>query len=282
MSESTADTSHDLATDEESYSHGYDSFLTLKHHTSRTASVQAKWFLPHLKPDMALLDCGCGSGSITVGLAAAVDPGQVTGIDVSDAEIERAKERAATSGRTNLQFRQGNLYHLDLPSNAFDALFCHKVLEHLNNPGKALQEMKRVLKPGGIIGVRDADWSGALLAPDDALLHRFLEIYEAYWTDMAGSPHLGRQLPGLLAEADFRSIEASASYEVYGDLERRRFASQLMVSRIAEPDFVSSVLQLGLASQEELASISSAWSIWPESPCAFLATANVEVVARKA
>ena len=50
------------------------------YHAERTADSHAAFLLPHLRPGMALLDLGCGPGSITVGLAAAVAPGPTTGM----------------------------------------------------------------------------------------------------------------------------------------------------------------------------------------------------------
>ena len=208
MTESPIDPHHNLPADQEIYTAGYDTVLALKLHASRTAKVHAKWFLPYLKPGMTLLDCGCGSGSITVGLAKAVAPGQVTGIDISEVEVERATERAASAGIINLRFQQGNLYRVDFPDNSFDAVFGHNVLEHLSDPSSALQEMRRVLKPGGIIGIRDVDWNGSLLAPDDELLHQYFVIYEAYWIGGGGSPNMGRYLRGLLTSSGFSDVAA--------------------------------------------------------------------------
>ena len=56
-----------------------DSTAFHQRHAQRTAEVQARFFLPYLRPGMHLVDCGCGTGSITVGLAEAVSPGEVTG-----------------------------------------------------------------------------------------------------------------------------------------------------------------------------------------------------------
>ena len=77
----------------EPYIHDNDSTMTLRQHASRTAEKHAGWFVPYLRPGMTLLDCGCASGSITVGLAEAVAPGHVTGIDISEVEIGRAETR---------------------------------------------------------------------------------------------------------------------------------------------------------------------------------------------
>ena len=57
---------------------------------TRSASTQAAFLRPHLRPGMTLLDCGCGPGSITVGLAELVAPGAVTGVDTDAAQVERA------------------------------------------------------------------------------------------------------------------------------------------------------------------------------------------------
>lgn len=160
----------------EAYAHGYESALTQKLHVSRTANKQASWFLPYLQSGMSLLDCGCATGSITVGLAAVVAPGQVTGIDISAIEIQRAGARAAEAGMRNVSFAVGNIYQLDFPDNSFDALFCHNVLEHLAEPDRALKEMQRVLKLGGVIGLRDTDMGGVLLTPTNDLIDRFVAV----------------------------------------------------------------------------------------------------------
>ena len=281
MGDSLTVTDSSLSSTQKTYAHGYDTALTLKLHASRTAAVQASWFLPYLRPGMTLLDCGCGSGSITIGLAEAVAPGQVTGVDISAIEIERAQERAAAASLTNVHFKTGNLTHLDFPDNTFDALFSHNVLEHVNEPAIALQEMRRVLKPGGVIGIRDVDLGGHLLAPDDESIQQWLVIYEAYWAGVGGHPRLGRQLHSLLIAAGFSDVQASASYEVYSDLESRRFISQIAVNRVQEPDYVRRVVESGLASREQLIAISAAWSAWPEWTNAFLAQAHGEAVGWK-
>lgn len=266
---------------QEHYAHGYDSALTLKFHASRTAASHAAFFLPYLQPGMRLLDCGSGSGSITLGLAQIVAPAWVTGIDISEVEIERAEGRAAEEGVTNIHFEVGNLYKLAFPAQSFEAVFAHNVLEHVGEPIKALQEMHRVLKPGGVMGIRDVDMGGALLAPADELVHQYLTLLEAVWEGAGGHPRLGRRLRGLLHEAGFVDVAASASYEVYGDPERLRFISQIAASRCAEPDFVRQVVERGLADRERLEEIKGALQVWAERPDAFSAIAHCEVVGRK-
>ena len=78
--------------------------------STRTVEKDAGFLLPHLQTGMRILDCGCGPGTITVGLAGALDKGSVVGIDLSEGQMEAASDHAATMGLTNVQFQVGNVY----------------------------------------------------------------------------------------------------------------------------------------------------------------------------
>ena len=75
----------------------------------RTAEAQPAFFVPHLHPDVRLLDCGCATGNITLGLADIVAPGEVIGIDIGSERLERAREFAADQGITNVRFRTASV-----------------------------------------------------------------------------------------------------------------------------------------------------------------------------
>ena len=122
--------------------------------SQRTAEVNAGFFLHHLRPGINLVDCGCGTGSITAGLAESISPGEVTGIEISASDVDLARERAKKGGHTNLRFEVADIYELPLPDESVDAVFFHAILGHLNDPVRALREAHRVLKPGGVVGVR--------------------------------------------------------------------------------------------------------------------------------
>ncbi len=266
----------------EIYAPGYDSAFTHQLHARRTAQQQGQWFLPYLQPGMTLLDCGCATGSITVGLAAAVAPGQVIGVDRAVAEIERARVRAAAVGLPNLRFDVGDIYQLAFPDNHFDAVFCHNVLEHLGDPVRALREMRRVLKVGGVIGVRDLDMGGILVAALDERLERFFAIFEADYAGVGSHPRLGRALRGLVTAAGFAVIEASASYDYFSTQEQLQLVSHIGSSRVKDAEFVERVLARGLTTTAALAAMHEAWLAWPTRPDAFLANSHGEVVGRKA
>jgi len=116
---------------------------------TRTASRAAAFFLPYLRPGMQLLDVGCGPGAITLGLAQTVAPGEVVGVDIQASQVDRARALAAERRITNARFEVADINRLPFPDGSFDAVFAHTVLMHLREPVRALEEMRRVLRPGG-------------------------------------------------------------------------------------------------------------------------------------
>src|SRR5687767_1693770 len=121
----------------------------------RRAKEWVGFFLPHLRRGYAVLECGCGVGSITLDIAELVAPGRVVGIDMNESQLAIARKNAAARGLSNVSFERGNVYSLHFSDATFDAVLAHTLLIHLNDPLSALKEMRRVLKPGGVIGVSD-------------------------------------------------------------------------------------------------------------------------------
>ncbi|MFX7090821.1 class I SAM-dependent methyltransferase, partial [Acinetobacter baumannii] len=78
-------------------------------------------------------------------LADRVFPGQVVGMDAAPEVVEIA--RAAIGDRTNVEFRVGDAYALDLPDASFDIVHAHQTLQHLARPVDALREFRRVAGP---------------------------------------------------------------------------------------------------------------------------------------
>jgi ubiquinone/menaquinone biosynthesis C-methylase UbiE len=130
---------------------------------SRSAEVYADFLVPHLRDGFHVLDVGCGPGSISLGLAADVSGVRVVGIDPED-DFDAAREYAGGHGIDNVEFRCGDVYRLDFPDDHFDACLCHSMLETLDHPLDGLLEIKRVLKPDGVLGVACVEYGGLILA----------------------------------------------------------------------------------------------------------------------
>ena len=160
----------------DTYTHGHHDSV-LRSHRWRTAENSCGYLLPHLAPGLRVLDVGCGPGTITVDLARRVAPGEVLGIDAAAEVLVEAERHRDDAGITNVRFGPGDVYGLDHEDGAFDVVHAHQVLQHLTDPVAALRELARVLKPGGLLAVRDSDYGAFTWAPSDPRLDRWLDLY---------------------------------------------------------------------------------------------------------
>jgi ubiquinone/menaquinone biosynthesis C-methylase UbiE len=206
---------------EAEYAHGHHETV-LKSHLWRTVENSAAFFVPYITPSMKILDVGCGPGNITTGLAKLVPDGSVIGIDLEEDIMIQARAYAESKGQKNVTFRTGNIFKLDFEDATFDAVYAHQVLQHLHDPVTALKEMKRVVKPGGIVAVRDM--THFLHYPETQELDKFRQLFYKISDDKGAVPGAGSMLQKFAREAGFErdKITVTAStwcFTVYGDLE---------------------------------------------------------------
>jgi SAM-dependent methyltransferase len=115
-----------------------------------------------------VLDYGCGPGYLTKYL---IDRGavHVTGIDVSDGEIEQARERALADGlQEKSQFLVADAHATDFPDDSFDLIVGDSILHHLDLR-VALEEIRRILRPGGRAVFMEPLWHNPILRVGRAL-----------------------------------------------------------------------------------------------------------------
>ena len=104
-------------------------------------------------PPRNLLDIGTGTGRVLQLFAPRVGVG--LGIDLSREMLSVARANLDRTSLRNCQVRHGDMYHLPLPDGSFDAATMHNVLHFADDPGAALAEAARVLRPGGRLVVVD-------------------------------------------------------------------------------------------------------------------------------
>lgn len=248
----------------------------------RRAETHASFLLPCLAPGFQVLDCGCGPGSITVGLAERVAPGTAVGIDLEPSQIVAANQHATRCGVANVRFATGTVYRLPFANASFDAVLLHGVLEHLKDPQAALAEVSRVLKPGGCVGVRGGDWGGFLLAPPEPQLVQFLGLFTRLMVEHSGDPQASRNQLGHLRGAGFARIRASASYDCWTPSpEVARETAAFLATFCRSGEFAESVSDFGWLDRGGLERIAPAFTAWGEHPAAFAAEAWGEAVAWK-
>jgi len=146
-----------------------------------------------IQPGMRVLEIGCGSGAYTLEIARAVGAaGKVVALDIQPGMLEQLKNKLARSENTdirNIEPLLASAYQLLFQDGSFDATFMITVLQEIPDKGRALAEVRRTLRPGGIVAV--TEW---LFDPDYPLKQTTLR---------------------LLREAGFENIDSSGNLWTY-------------------------------------------------------------------
>ena len=265
----------------DTYTHGHHDSV-LRSHRWRTAENSAGYLLRYLRPGMRLLDVGCGPGTITIDLATRVAPGKVVGIDRERAVITEAGRLLQAGSWANVEFRAGDVYSLELGDESFDVVHAHQVLQHLTDPVAALVEMRRVLRPGGILAVRDSDYGGFIWAPSDRMLDRWMQLYHDVCRRNGADADAGRYLVGWVRAAGFTEIEPSSSTWTFADARDRSWWGELWGERVLKSSFAEQAVEYGLSTREELSAISRSWRWWAEQADGFFVVLHAELIASRA
>jgi SAM-dependent methyltransferase len=264
----------------ETYSHGHAPAV-VRQHAQRTADEAAAFLLPELRPGMRLLDVGCGPGSITRGLAEKLAPGDVVGIDLSRETLEQARRDAAARGLSNLVYREESVYALTFADGSFDVAYAHQVLQHLKERGKALAEMLRVVRPGGLVAVREVDWDTVAYWPPDRWLDRFVEVHLGAWRRNGGEPAMGRRLRALFNEAGVEDLRITAAVWCYATPEETIAWGDSYADRLLSSPMGALPVQHGLATRADVEAMAAAFRAWARHPDALWSFTHVEALGRK-
>ncbi|WP_022888062.1 methyltransferase domain-containing protein [Agromyces italicus] len=263
----------------DAYTHGHHASV-LRIHAWRTVENSAAYLAPHLQAGADILDVGSGPGTITLDLARRVRPGRVRGIDVSAEVVAQAEGLAESEGVRNVSFAVGDAYALDAPDDSYDVVHAHQVLQHLARPVDALREFRRVLKPGGLLAVRDVDYGGVIWSPSSAGLSRWLELYHEVHEWNGGDPHAGRHLKRWVREAGYGEVAASGTTWVFASALEREWWGGSWAERATESKFAAHAIESGHSNPAELRAISQAWLDWAADDDAWFLMPHGEIIAR--
>ncbi|MFE6226817.1 MULTISPECIES: methyltransferase domain-containing protein [unclassified Streptomyces] len=261
------------------YTHGHHESV-LRSHTWRTAANSAAYLLGELRPGLDVLDVGCGPGTITADLAALVAPGRVTGVDNAEDVLGKARAAAAERGLYNVEFAVADVHALDFPDDSFDVVHAHQVLQHVGDPVRALREMRRVCRPGGIVAARDSDYATFAWYPEQPGLDGWLDLYRRVARANGGEPDAGRRLFAWAREAGFTDVAASGSVWTFAGPEERAWWSGLWADRTTASSYADRAVGGGHASRAELAEIAGAWRAWGTREDAWFMVPHGEILCR--
>ena len=242
---------------------------------TRRTGTAGTFLTPHLRAGMRLIDCGCGPGSITVDLARIVAPGEVIGVDRRKDALTHARMLARERGIANVAFEAASIYQLPYADGSFDAAFTCAVLQHLAAPLAALKEIRRVLKPEGVIGIVDGSSTITFRYPTNPLLEMWDGLRALQRAYNTGRPAEALQLRTLLRNSGFARTQASGTLNTEAGPPA---GSPEETYRVAQNDLIrlrgvlgKLAVAQGWATSDELEEIAQALMAWGETPDAFYA-----------
>ena len=243
---------------------------------TRSAAEYADFLLPHLDDGFHVLDVGCGAGTITVGLAERLTGGRVIGVDPSGDGFSEALRYAEDNGIGNVDFRVGDVYALDFPSDRFDACLCHSMLETLEDPlggaGRDQAHAEAGRRPRcRLRGVRRPH-------------PRRAPVKSSCWSSMPFASGSGVRTVTPIPTGDggcaacsrsagFDSVLATSKYWSYGTPEAVRSFGRARAEDCGDGWYRSAAVAHGFAGDREIDAMRAAWLEWSESPDAYLSFA---------
>jgi ubiquinone/menaquinone biosynthesis C-methylase UbiE len=191
------------------------------------------WKNAGLKPGMKVLDIACGPGFTACELAKAAGPeGHVTGVDINEELIAVAHQARTSENVENVSFSTGNVYELTLPEHSFDFVYARFVFQHLEKPQLALSNIRKVLKPGGVLCVLDIDDNWTSFAPESEAFVKFIRKAGAGQKRKGGNRLIGSQLYGMLSGAGFKNVSTKIRPITTEELGVRMFLGVAILFRM--------------------------------------------------
>ncbi len=246
-----------------------------------TAESSAAYLFPYLRPGLRVLDFGCGPGSISVGLAKIIEPGELHGIDMEESQIELAKSLSEDSGCENAIFQVGDVTALPFEDGFFDVAHCHNVLSYVPDTRAALAEVKRTLKPGGVLGCSELIIESSFIHPQLGILKSAWDIFEDLLESDDGHPQMGKDMKEHILGEGFTDIQVNASFEIYSNPSEMDFVYNFFKSWFLSPEISEAAIKYGAATRELYDEINVTLDEWKDHPGALVGLALGEATATR-
>jgi SAM-dependent methyltransferase len=193
------------------------------------------YLAPHLFRGARVLDAGCGPGTILRAMTAWERTAIGTGIDIGAARVRQAIEKSV--GNRRLEFRRSDVQELEFECGTFDVVYARMLLQYVRDKEKAVGEMVRVCKAGGIVLMQDLDGQLAWHYPEDALMQQTVTRVLNSLAQSGFDPFVGRKLFWLARNAglDNVRVQAESYHLIAGEIDPALFTQWELKLQIARP-----------------------------------------------
>ena len=191
------------------YVHGYDAREAIRLQDQASTLVELLHSDTSYPSGSRVLEAGCGVGAETIALSRNSPEARITSVDISEASVAEARQRASSAGLKNVRFEQADIFNMPYQSESFDHVFVCFVLEHLSRPIEALNTLKEMIVPGGSITVIEGDHGSAYFHPDSMTAHQAIQCQVDLQRRAGGNANVGRAIYPLLSQAGYHEVRVS-------------------------------------------------------------------------
>ena len=226
--------------------------------------AQAAFLEPYIFPTIdfsgcaRVLEVGCGVGVELQILRRRFPQLHLTGLDFSESQLAKARERLrAELAASAVELHEGSAYELPFADASFDGVCLIWVLEHLAEPARALREVRRVLRPDGVLSVTEVFNAGLRVEPACPALMTYWQAFNTLQRQLGGAPDVGAELATLataagFCEIQFRPLPVRMDARMTDPVQRREFvdywgalalsgAAQLQACGLVAPALVAAM-----------------------------------------
>jgi ubiquinone/menaquinone biosynthesis C-methylase UbiE len=203
-----------------------------------------------LDPSHHVLSLGCGTGNIECCIAKTLSQqGKILATDISEEQLMVAQKKALKENLKNISFLQKDINDLNY-SNEFDMAYCRFLLIHLKEPEKALNNMIKAVRPGGLVVLEDINYSGVYVYPPNESVQKGIDLIArlAQWKGIDFD--LGPKLHHMLFKLGVRDIKIQAYQPVGGREEKvllemtiREAKEQFIKEKLVTPEELDQILK---------------------------------------
>ncbi len=261
----------------ENYPVGY-SATVVNTFKKRSAFEKGRFLIPHLKETDYLLDCGCGPGSITLDFASILEKGKVIGVDFESSQIEYAKQLRKEKKISNTEFRVADILNLPYANNTFDVAFTNGVLWTFQEILQALEELKRVVKPGGIIACREPSFEGLLYYPESKVFEKAFYLQKRSLDALGNRRNLGKELSMYFSKAGLSDIQLSVSCDIYSSPEKRKLIAAYSIAAWNEAPWAHYIHEKSWATHDDIKEFKDEFLAWEKKDGAFISAPWFEAI----